>query len=468
MQLSFFGACRQVTGSCYLLETGDIRILIDCGLYQERNFLVRNWKPYPFQPEKIDYLVLTHVHLDHSGLIPKLVREGFKGKILMTHASEDLLHIVLMDSARIHEEDAAYKKKRHKREKRKGPFPVVPLYTVDDVEQCIPLFESVPYGTTIALSTNVNIRFHDAGHILGASMLEFNVKKNGKDQTIVFSGDIGQWDKPLMRDPSVFDRADYVIMESLYADRIHEDPYSIEDMLAGIINETVKARGNVIIPTFAIERAQELMYHLNRLVWKDRIPYMMMFLDSPMAVDVTDVFLKHLESLDRQTRKLLEEGKQPFQFPGLKLIRSVAESKAINSIRGSCVIMAGSGMCTGGRVKHHLVQNISRPESTIVFVGYQAFGTLGRQILEGKEQVRILGKQYKIRAKVREIHGFSAHADKDGLFKWINHLRENPKTIFLTHGEYDSANVFSERIIQARQWKVQIPEYMQSYKLDSL
>ena len=466
LQLSFFGACRQVTGSCYLLETGDIRILIDCGLYQERNFLVRNWKPYPFQPEKIDYLVLTHVHLDHSGLIPKLVREGFKGKILMTHASEDLLHIVLMDSARIHEEDAAYKKKRHKREKRKGPFPVVPLYTVEDVEQCIPLFESVPYGTTITLSTNVNIRFHDAGHILGASMLEFTVKKNGKDQTIVFSGDIGQWDKPLMRDPSVFDRADYVIMESLYADRRHEDPYSIGDMLADIINETVKTGGNVIIPTFAIERAQELMYHLNRLVWSDRIPYMMMFLDSPMAVDVTDVFLKHLESLDRQTRKLLEEGKQPFQFPGLKLIRSVAESKAINSIRGSCVIMAGSGMCTGGRVKHHLIQNISRPESTIIFVGYQAFGTLGRQILDGKEQVRILGKQYKVRAKIREIHGFSAHADKDGLFKWINHLRENPKTVFLTHGEYDSANVFSERIKQARQWKVQIPEYTKSYKLD--
>jgi metallo-beta-lactamase family protein len=230
----------------------------------------------------------------------------------------------------------------------------------------------------------------------------------------------------------------------------------------------VKARGNVIIPTFAIERAQELMYHLNRLVWSDRIPYMMMFLDSPMAVNVTDVFLKHMESLDRETRKLLEEGKQPFQFPGLKLIRSVAESKAINSIRGSCIIMAGSGMCTGGRVKHHLVQNISRPESTIIFVGYQAFGTLGRQILEGKEQVRILGKQYKVRAKVREIRGFSAHADKDGLFKWINHLRENPKTIFLTHGEYDSANIFSERIKQARQWKVQIPEYMQSYKLDSL
>jgi len=466
LQLSFFGACRQVTGSCYLLETGDIRILIDCGLYQERKFLVRNWNPYAFQPEKIDYLVLTHVHLDHSGLIPKLVREGFKGKILMTHASEDLLHIVLMDSARIHEEDAAYKKKRHKREKRKGPFPVVPLYTVNDVEQCIPLFESVQYGTTITLSTNVNIRFHDAGHILGASMLEFTVKKNGKDQTIVFSGDIGQWDKPLMRDPSVFDRADYVIMESLYADRRHEDPYSIGDMLSDIINETVKAGGNVIIPTFAIERAQELMYHLNRLVWSDSIPYMMMFLDSPMAVDVTDVFLKHLESLDRQTRKLLEEGKQPFQFPGLKLIRSVAESKAINSIRGSCVIMAGSGMCTGGRVKHHLIQNISRPESTIIFVGYQAFGTLGRQILDGKEQVRILGKQYKVRAKVREIHGFSAHADKDGLFKWINHLRENPKTVFLTHGEYDSANVFSERIKQARQWKVQIPEYTKSYKLD--
>jgi len=319
----------------------------------------------------------------------------------------------------------------------------------------------------MSLTKEVKLKFHDAGHILGASMLEFTVRNQGKDKTIIFSGDIGQWDKPLMRDPSVFDKADYVVMESLYADRTHDDPFSIQDMLKRIINETVKARGNVIIPTFSIERAQELMYHLHHLVWSDSIPYMMMFLDSPMAVSVTDVFIKYQESLDKETQDILKAGKQPFEFPGLKMIRSVAESKAINNIRGSCLIMAGSGMCTGGRVKHHLVQNISRPESTIIFVGYQAHGTLGRQILEGKELVRIHGKQYKVRAQIEAIHGFSAHADKDGLFRWISHLREGPQTIFLTHGELDSAEIFSRRIKESKGWKVRIPEYMQSFDLGS-
>lgn len=466
MKISFYGACRQITGSCYLLETEKLKILIDCGLYQERDFLSRNWKPFPFKAESVDYLILTHVHLDHSGLIPKLCNEGFRGKIVMTEASNDLLPIVLLDSARIQEEDASYKKRRHKRENRKGPYPEVPLYTEDDVKRCFLQFQSVPCGEEIMLSKDIKIRFHDAGHILGSAMLEFIINSGGSEKILVFSGDIGQWNKPLMKDPSVFDRADYVVMESLYADRIHEDPQSIGGLLQRFITETVKAGGNVIIPTFAVERAQELLYYLHRLVWADKIPYMMMFLDSPMAVDVTDAFLNHERCLDKETLNILKEGKRPFQFPGLKLIRSVAESKAINNIRGSCVIMAGSGMCTGGRVKHHLVQNISRPESTIIFVGYQAYGTLGRQILEGKESVRILGKSFKVRNRIEEIHGFSAHADKNGLFKWINHLSQRPKTVFLTHGEYESAMKLSGRIAQTRGWATKIPEYMESFKLD--
>ena len=465
MRLSFFGACRQITGSCYLLETENLKVLVDCGMYQEREFQVRNWKPFPFSPREIDYLVLTHVHLDHSGLIPKLVKEGFSGQILMTDPSQDLLPILLLDSARIQEEDAAYKKKRHKKENRKGPYPVVPIYTVEDAEACFPLFHSVPYGQEFKLSSDLKICFHDAGHILGSSMPEFILNRNGQTQTVVFSGDIGQWDKPLIKDPTVFDRADHVVMESLYGDRKHEDPKDVGEMLQMIIKETVAVNGNVLIPTFAIERAQELLYHLNHLVWTDQIPYMMMFLDSPMAVDATDVFLLHRDSFDKETQALFKDGRSPFHFPGLKLIRSVAESKAINNIRGSCIIMAGSGMCTGGRIKHHLKQNIFREESTILFVGYQAHGTLGRHILEGNERVRIHGQSYEVNSRIEAIHGFSAHADQDGLLRWLSNMGTGPKNIFLTHGDLDSATHLAENIRKTRGWESQIPEYLETYEL---
>jgi len=466
LKIQFLGACQQVTGSCTYIEVDNLRLLVDCGMFQERDHLNKNWDPFPIPPSSIDYILLTHVHLDHAGLIPRMVHAGFKAKILMTPPSGDLLPVVFLDSAKIQEEDAKYKKKRHKKEGRKGPFPVIPLYTMEDAEESLQLIEEVPYKQTTQLDQNVSVVFHDAGHILGSAMVELLVQSKHKIIRMVFSGDIGQRDKPLIKDPTVFDSADYVIMESTYGNRDHEDLGDVDIQLEKIILSTVKSGGNIVIPTFAIERAQELLYHLSRLVRSDRIPYLMMFLDSPMALDVTEVFLQNKTQLDDETLKLFKDGQSPFRFPGLKFVRSTQESKAINHIRGSCVIMAGSGMCTGGRVKHHLVNNISHSGSTILFVGYQARGTLGRLIVDGKEEVRIHGKTYKVRAKIAEIHGFSAHADRSGLREWLDDLSSPPKKIFLVHGEKEAAKSLRDIITETKGWDVDIPEYKRTFQIN--
>lgn len=466
MKIKFLGATQQVTGSSYLLEAGGLRIIVDCGLYQEREYLSRNWEAFPVSAEQIDYVILTHVHLDHSGLVPKLVKEGFSGQILTTAASHEMLEIVLMDSAEIQKEDAAYKKKRHKKEKRKGPYPEIPLYTVEDAKKTFPLIRNVPYDGLYPLNDQVMLRLHDAGHILGAAMVELIVEENNNRRRLIFSGDIGQWDKPLVRDPSVFDQADYVVMESTYGDRNHEDYGSASNLLRDVILDTINRGGNILIPTFAIERAQEVMYCLSRLARKDRIPYLMMFLDSPMAVDITHVFERYKKDLDAEARALFDRGESPFSFPGLRLVHSVAQSKAINSIRGSCVIMAGSGMCTGGRIKHHLVKNISRQESTVLFVGYQANGTLGRLILDGMPEVRIHGNTYPVKAKIRQIQGFSAHADRDDLTKWLGFFKSPPKRLFITHGEKKAAFSIANEVKEKFRWPVSVPEYLQEWDLD--
>ena len=420
MRIQFLGAARQVTGSRYLLEAEGLRLLVDCGYFQERAFLGRNWEPSPVPAE------------DHCGLLPKLVSEGFAGTILTTAASKDLAEIILYDSAHIQEEDAAYKRKRHRREGRTGPHPVKPLYSVEDVQATVPLFKAAVYNQPTPLNDNVTVTFRDAGHILGSAMVELAVRRDGATRTVVFSGDVGQWDKPIVRDPSVFERADYVVMESTYGGRAHDDARAVEDQLCEIINATVAAGGNLVIPTFAVERAQELMYHIGGLVREKRVPQLIAFLDSPMAVNVTEVFRRHRECMDAEAIELLESGERLMQFPGCNLIRTVGESKAINRIKGSCIIMAGSGMCTAGRIKHHLVNNVSRPESTLVFVGYQARGTLGRELVEGRKVVRIHGVRHKVKARVAQIHGFSAHADQSGLLKWLGYLRQPPRRVFLT------------------------------------
>jgi metallo-beta-lactamase family protein len=459
------GATHQVTGSSYFLDVGGLKILIDCGLFQERDHSYKNWNPFPVSPDQIQYLLLTHVHLDHSGLIPKVVKEGFAGEILLTPASEELFPIVILDSARMQEEDAAFKRKRHDMEGRKGPYPEIPLYTVQDAEKCFPLLKAVPYEEFLSLNDQVEVCFHDAGHILGSAMIEIVFQDENRSRNIIFSGDIGQWNKPLLNDPSVFDRADYVVMESTYGDRNHDNPQDIEDKLCKVVNDTVTAGGNLLIPTFAIERAQELLYYLSRLTRQKRIPYIVTFLDSPMAVEITKVFEQAKKLLDEETQALLKNGQSPFEFPGLKLAGSIEASKAINLIKGSTIIMAGSGMITGGRIKYHLVREIARPESTLLFVGYQSKGTLGRQILDGSSPVRILGQFWPVRIKIEKIEAFSAHAGMNDLERWLNNFKSPPKHVFLIHGEEQPIQSLMNYLRSKGGWEVSAPTYMEEYAL---
>lgn len=465
MRIQFLGATRQVTGSRYFLEVGNLRLLIDCGMYQERDFLGRNWEPSPVPLDRLDYLLLTHAHVDHCGLVPKLVRDGFAGRILSTPATRELAGIVLKDSAHVQAEDVLFKQKRHRREGRAGPYPLVPLYESADVDSTMRRFDAAPYGRPTSLNDAVAVTFHDAGHILGSAMLEIKARANGETRTIVFSGDIGEWNKPIIRDPTLFSRADYVVMESTYGDRDHDGIQQVEEQLCEAINSTVARGGNVVIPTFAIERAQELMFYLSRLVRQDRIPHLMVFLDSPMAVDVTEVFRRHQDCMDEETVKMLESGEPPCRFPGLRLVRETADSKAINRIKGSCIILAGSGMCTAGRIKHHLVNNISRRQSTIVFAGYQAVGTLGRQIVDGRKRVRILGAEHQVKARIAQIHGLSGHAGQKSLLRWVGAFQGPLRRVFITHGDDAASTRLADLIRAEHPWAVEVPNYRDEHQL---
>jgi len=466
ISLSFLGAAQNVTGSRYLLETNGVRILVDCGLYQERQFRARNWEPFPVAPDTIDAVLLTHAHLDHCGFLPKLAREGFNGRIYCTPATCDIAKIVLLDSAHLQEEDAAFKRRRHEREGRKGPYPEIPLYTSDDAKASLSLFSPVRYEEHVRIGDGMEAAFYDAGHILGSSMIKVRVSRDGRERTLLFSGDIGRCNKPILRDPTFFKEADYVLVESTYGDRLHKDAKDIEESLADVVNFTCKAGGNVVIPSFSVERAQEVLYHLNKLLLEDRIPHLLVFLDSPMATSVTEVFERHPEMFDEEMAELINYKESPFDFPGLTMVRSVDESKAINHIRGTSVIIAGSGMCTGGRVKHHLVNNISRQESTVLFVGYQAIGTLGRHIVDGAKRARILGQRYPVRARVERINGFSAHADKNELFKWLSALQRPPRRVFVVHGEPEAACHFADFLKAEEGWEVSVPGYQDKVLLD--
>ena len=442
-----------------MLEANNVRLLVDCGLYQEREFKSRNWDPFPIPPSTLDAVLLTHAHLDHCGLLPKLVHEGFRGKIYSNTATAEIAQIILLDSAHIQEEDAEFKRRRHQREKRKGPFPEIPLYTVNDARATVPLFEPVKYGETVQIGGGVEAVFHDAGHVLGSSMIRVTVTQAGEHRSFVFSGDVGRWDRPILRDPSVFSEIDYILVESTYGDRIHKEPPDIGDRLAEIVNSTRKAGGNIVVPSFALERSQEVLYYMNELLLEDRIPHLLVFLDSPMAIRITDVFQRNSELFDEEMSQLVRKNNSPFDFPGLRMTQTTDESKAINHISGTIMIIAGSGMCTGGRVKHHLVTNISRRESTILFVGYQAIGTLGRQIVEGAQKVRILGQYYPVRARIEQLYGFSSHADRNELFKWLSGLDKAPRRVFVVHGEAAAARRFGDFLRDKTGWEISVPEY---------
>jgi len=459
IKLRFLGAAQNVTGSRHLLEANDTRILVDCGLFQERHFEARNWEPFDVPPESIDAVLLTHAHLDHCGLLPKLVRDGFRGKIYCTAATAELARIILLDSAKLQEEDAAYKRKRHQREGRKSPYPEVALYTTNDVEACCPHFLTVKYKEPVAIGKTIEARFCDAGHVLGSSIIKVTIRQNSQQTSVLFSGDVGRPHRPIVRDPTYVDEADYILMESTYGDRVHDAPENISKTFAEVINSTKKVGGNIIVPSFALERSQEVLYYVNELLLQKAIPHITVFLDSPMATHITRVFKHHAELFDEETSRLIRLHESPFSFPGLKMTDTSEQSKAINHIKGTVMVVASSGMCTGGRIKHHLVQNISRPESTIMFVGYQAVGTLGRQIVDGEKKVRILGQVYPVKARVVKINGFSAHADREELLQWLSGLKRPPKGVFLVHGEPESARHFADFLREKTGWQIHIPAY---------
>jgi metallo-beta-lactamase family protein len=465
-RLTFLGAAENVTGSRYLLEWGGARVLVDCGLYQEREFLARNWDPFPVPPATIDTVLLTHAHVDHCGYLPRLVHDGFRGRVIATRATAEIAAVVLEDSAKIQVEDAAFKKKRHARERRTGPHPEVPLYTPEDVEATLPLLAPADYGADIPLGAGLTARFRDAGHILGSGSVLVRFGRGRDRRGLLFSGDVGRWDKPLLNDPEPAAEADWIVVESTYGDRVHDRGVRIGDRLATVITETRRRGGNIVVPSFALERAQELLWYLAELLAEDRIQHLMVFVDSPMAVAVTDIFERHPEVLDPPMRALLARRASPFRFPGLKMIRTVDESKAINHISGTVMIIAGSGMCTGGRIKHHLDANLGRPESTVLFVGYQAVGTLGRQIQDGSPEVRLFGKMRPVRARIESIPGFSAHADRDELTRWFSGVRRPPRRVFVTHGEPEAAAAFARHVGERLGWQASVPRYGESFVLE--
>ncbi len=466
INLSFLGAARGVTGSRYLIEANGIKLLVDCGLYQERKFQHRNWEPFRVPPGELTAVLLTHAHLDHCGLLPKLVADGFKGRIISTPATADITKIILLDSAKIQEEDAAYKKKRHQREGRQGPYPEVPLYTIEDAEATLPLFERVAYNEAVPVGPGIEATYYDAGHVLGSAMIKVVITQGDQKRSIVFSGDIGRWNRPMLEDPSQFRQPDYIVVESTYGDREHEGTNEIGEDLVKIVNEAFKMGGKIIVPSFALQRAQEILYYLSMLLREGRIPALKVYLDSPMAIKITEVFKRHAELFDREMQALLHARHSPFDFPGLTMVETVDESKALNDIKGTVMIIAGSGMCTGGRVKHHLAQYISRPETTVLFVGYQAEGTLGRHIINGAKSVRIHGIRHPIRAKIVQIHGFSAHADRNGLIRWLSKLAVAPRHIFVTHGEKTAAERFAAYLKETTGYEASVPSYGTKARLE--
>ena len=466
MRIQFLGGARQVTGSCYYVEVAGKRLLVDCGLFQEREFQNRNWDPTPIDPKSLDAVFLTHAHLDHSGRLPRLVKEGFNGPIHTTEPTVELAELVMQDSARLQQEDMEFKKKRHAEEGRQSPHPYEPLYAGEDVDHTMTLMHGIGYDKPIDLGDGVSARFLDAGHILGSAMVEITARENGTLRRLVFSGDMGQPNRPIVNDPAIVETADYVVLESTYGLRDHEHTQDITEQLADAVLDTHQRGGNVLIPTFAIERAQEVLLHLAELLHAKRIPGMMIFLDSPMAVNVLDIYRDYPGYMDDDTRKIFENRKlREIGTNWLRLVRTKRESQAINSIRGTCIIMAGAGMCTGGRIKHHLVHNIGRPGSTVVFVGYQASGTLGRQILDGASEVRLFGEMLPVRAQVRTIQGLSAHAGRSDLLAWLSHFKQPPRQLIVTHGEEKAALGLAEEVRRRMGWQVEVPQYMDTIEL---
>lgn len=444
MEIILFGAAKTVTGSCYSLIADNKKILIDCGMFQGGKDKERlNYEDFGFNPKDYEFLLLTHAHLDHCGRIPKLVKLGFKGKIYCTASTKELAYVIMMDAANIAKHDT---ENENKRRFLQGLPPREPLYTEDDVKKAMPLFKEIEHHTDIKLSKNIIARFYDAGHILGASFIQLIIKEKNKEKKIVFSGDLGQIGTPIVKEIEFIQEADYVFIESTYGDRLHPPVEERRNEFLRIIHDAYKRGGKLLIPSFAIERAQELLYDLNEFIEKNMMPRIKVYLDSPMAIKATEIFKKHYEDYNDEVKKIMDSGDNPFHFPGLVYSEKVDDSKKITEEKKQSIVIAGSGMCTSGRIKQHILRNIQDTKTTILFVGFQVEGTLGYWIKKGEKIVRLLGHQIPVNAKVESIDSYSGHADYKGLLEWLNYFYPKPKKAFITHGEEKTSNEFSKKV----------------------
>ena len=463
MKLTFFGAARAVTGSCHCVECGGKKILVDCGLQQGRD--ERDNRELDFSPSYIDDVVVTHAHIDHSGRVPLLVKEGFGGEIVATRLTGQLMSIMLRDSAHIQESDAQWKNQKGK---RAGRPEVEPLYTVADAEAALQQLRTVEYGELVDLCPGVRLRFVDAGHLLGSASVEVWATEGDETRRLVFSGDIGNVDQPIIRDPQLLSEADYVVMESTYGDRDHEPPESYTGALADIIDETFARGGNVIIPAFAVGRTQELLYFMREMKEKGMVksaPDFTVCVDSPLAREATRIFSGNLHGyLDEEAIAVIQGGQNLFTFPGLRLVESSEESKALNADKSSKVIISASGMCDAGRIRHHLKHNLWRPECSVVFVGYQAEGSLGRRLLEGASEVKLFGEEIAVRARIYNFKGLSSHADRDHLIAWAEHYQPRPRQVFVVHGDAPVTELFAGELAR-RGIPAHAPLYREEYDL---
>ena len=468
MHLSFLGAAEMVTGSNYLLKTNKHNILIDCGLFQGNKEMEKlNFKDFPYDPADIDILLLTHAHIDHSGRIPKLVKDGFKGRIISTKATFDLSEVMLLDSAKIQEYDAEWENKKRK---RSGLEPIEPLYTTEDAEQSFKYFETYLYGQKIDINGEISFKFRDAGHILGSSILEIWVTEDEKTIKLVFSGDLGMPGRPIIGEPEYIDYADYLIMESTYGDRNHPPLKENAGKLIEIIKKTVLRGGSVIIPSFAVGRTQGLIYELNHYYEYNEVEEYMkipVYIDSPMAVTATEVFQKNSGVFNNKTQDLILKGDNPFRFENLKYIKSTEESIALNKADYPKVIISASGMATAGRIRHHLKHNLWNPKNSLVFVGYQAEGSLGRILLDGVKKVKLLGEEIDVALEIYDLEGFSAHADQGFMIKWLSQFKNKPQKVFVVHGEKEVAEIFSKVIKEKFGFETIIPKIGNSYRIDT-
>jgi|LGOV01.1.fsa_nt_gb metallo-beta-lactamase family protein len=470
MKIKFTGAAGTVTGSCHYIEYGDKKLLLDCGQFQGKKDVEKlNEDGFPFDPAEIDYLILSHAHIDHSGRIPLLVKNGFKGKIFASTPTYDLCTIMLMDSGHIHEMEAEWKSQKSM---RKGGEPVEPLYTSEDAQASLSYFSPVIYEQYEEIDDVLTVRFIDAGHILGSSIVELWFKENGESTKVVFSGDLGMKDKPIIRDPQIVEKADYLIIESTYGNRFHESPEERVGKLSKIILNTIKNKGTVVIPSFAVGRTQEIIYALNEHYdgndeFSKAFKNIPVYIDSPLASKATEIFKKNAHVFDKEAREKILSGDNPLEFKNLHFTQTTDESKALNMSTEPKVIISASGMCNAGRIRHHLKHNLWKKNSSIVFVGYQGEGTLGRLIKEGEKEIRLFGEDIYVQANIESVEGFSGHADQRGLMEWLKGFKEAPKKVFIVHGESDARDVFSKKIEDELGFSTVVPKMNSEYLMEN-